>query len=118
MTGPNQPAPATRRVRVPARVLEFITDSQDWSDWFRKDPSPAREPLFGVISDATPRKDRSIHIDVTEEMAADLRQWADWMEYFASNGASERFGENASALADLNAARAVMRAVDRLNWKD
>lgn len=95
----------TFSLRVSAAVQAFLEGTEAW-----------QTPGSDVLADAVMSKirvarrhaDGACRVHLTNDEAAVLREYADAM----ATGAADNVGIDASALGELNAGRALMRAID------
>src|SRR3954468_2113887 len=118
------PGGVRMKIRVTHRVLDWLSGTGAW----QRMESAARKPghtlvdldaaartesdgLFWLALFRAPRrKDGSRTVELDRDAALDLREWAD---YCAVANADEAGPEDTDALAELNAARGLMRQIDR-----
>ncbi|ASR86443.1 hypothetical protein I5J47_gp71 [Mycobacterium phage Arib1] len=96
--------------RVTARVLSHLSGSQAWQS-----PTPTYNnavdvALMAKLRDARRRADGSTTVDLADDEAAVLREYVDVMAIAAADNAGPG---DPDATADLNAARAMLRRLDR-----
>lgn len=95
------------KVRIPARVRSFLSGSQSAID-----PAEEDYPLFRKVLDAPTRKDGSTTLVLDPADQYDLIVYVEAMEIGAGENTSGRDAlDTADARADLNAARAALRAL-------
>lgn len=91
------------RVRLSYRVLEHLSGSQAATDRTQPDYE-----LFHKVLHAPTRKDGSAYLELTDEERAELLIYVEVFEIGASQNI---YPGEADTLADLNAARAAVRAL-------
>lgn len=105
----------TTEVRISRRVIGHLEGSDAWQSGQRAvDSGYERQSTVDMteaIKTARPRKDGSVTVRLNAEQRTTLHR----MAYVMAVGAAENIGAYDEALADLNAARALMR---QLNKKD
>ena len=103
------------RVRVSATVLGFLEGTQAWADigsYRRGEPTKDDENvvhLFNELDITGRRSDGSVVLDLVKERALILREYAEYLESAARDGAHD----DPSARGEVNAARALIRQIDR-----
>lgn len=105
------------KVRVSRPVSTWLEGSQAWAerDWPDSPEEPADLSLMRKVAAAPARKDGSVTVDLTDAEVDALRLRADWLADCAADGIEPpQWGGDNSALAELNAARGLMRQIDRL----
>lgn len=113
--------PATSRLRVPARLHEWFEGSDaalalehdgsdDDSAHNPRDYDPDRLSAYRKIFDTPARADGSCHVAGLTADELDVLKWD--AEYFVMLAADNTW--NADGRADLNAARAMLRAIEKL----
>jgi hypothetical protein len=115
----------TVQLRVPHRILSFLDGSQAWADMISEryrtehglPQEPNREPeavaLMHALHDAPARKDGSVVVAVTEDQLDHLESYAGAMAAGAKDNLGD-YDEDRTFLAELNAATALLRQIERL----
>lgn len=102
------------KVRISARVLSYLSGSGlfQWrpGDDVPHGDGPAGDRLVAKVRAARCRSDESVRVDLDEAEMSVLWDSADYMACAASDDAGF---DNPDALADLNAARALVRQIDK-----
>lgn len=93
-------------IRIPARVAAHVLSS-DAAHTVNVDPDA--EVLARLIGWTEPRKDGSRHVPLSDLQCLVLLDYAEALADSASGGGSGR--DDMGGLADLNAARALIRAL-------
>lgn len=94
------------KLRIPARVASHLLESQAG---YTPESDPVLAATLNRIRDAKVRKDYSRQIEVTDpEELGVLQEYVETMQAAARDQAHDPDG-----LADLNSARAVLRALQR-----
>ncbi len=101
---------AVASVRVSARVIAHLSGSQAWQNPDSR-VDALSESLMAVVKSANPRKDGSVTVKLTEAQRSALRDYA---EVMAMGAADHVVPGETDALAELNAARALVVQIDKL----
>ncbi|QAY12332.1 hypothetical protein SEA_FOXTROTP1_150 [Mycobacterium phage FoxtrotP1] len=103
------------KVRISRRVIGHLEGSDAWQSGQRAVASgherQSTADMMEAIKAAPRRKDGSVTVDLDDEQRAALYEYADVMAIAAADNVTapgDPYGDN-DALADLNAARALMR---------
>lgn len=102
------------KIRIPARAQEYLYETQCGYNIRNGEltiDDPETIALFQKVFAAKSRKDGSAWVELDE---ADLAELHKWMTYLESAVGDNIADGDMSALAELNAARAVMRAIGRV----
>ncbi|QIQ63316.1 hypothetical protein SEA_SETTECANDELA_200 [Mycobacterium phage Settecandela] len=113
-------AMALRKVRVSARVIGHLEGSDAWQSGQRVVESgyerQSTVDMTEAIKAARRRKDGSVTVELDDEQRDALYSMADVMAIGAADNVTapgDPYGDN-DAVSDLNAARALMRQLKRL----
>lgn len=102
---PEEPLPQVK-LRIPARVALHLLEGTEAA--YRPEADPEIAAVLDAIRGATARKDGSCTISISDPGQLDtLRVYVEAMETGAADNTHEPDG-----VADLNAARAVLRALN------
>lgn len=107
-----------KKIRIPARAQEFLRGSQVTVNIERgelKLDRPETVHMFQAVFAAARGKDGSVWVELD---ADDRDELFEWMTYLADASGDNAGGGDMDALADLNAARAVMRAIEKARQPD
>ena len=101
------------RIRVSRTVLGWLEGTQAWHDIGRPPEEQRDDPevirLFAELDATGRRSDGSVELELDLERALILREYGEYMELAARDGA----GYDTTERAELNAARGLIRQIDR-----
>jgi hypothetical protein len=107
-----------RTIRVPARVADFLLQGQCACDLRAGKDTGEPADLVDVVRELIARPanaDGSVSLPVTEDRLAVLAEYGDYLVVAASDDAGHG---DMSALADVNAGRAMIRRVYAIRYPE